>query len=193
MASADFLQFRRMSPRAFRGCQIPSLLHGPARPPRVSSYSFPSPICRIYTTGFGQYWTSLCLASSSVPQMPSMRFLFVRPRVCLQFPSDSSSRRTPLPSAMVPTAKSIKVFHLVEYAHAGRTRTKIRAPSGSPDADLMRMHPCKGHRGGAIPPGTRPLLPRRAAPGRDRRPSEEPPRPPGKRRCPRPCHPVRSS
>lgn len=70
-----------------------------ARPPRVNLHAFPSPICRIYTTGFGQYWTSCCFAHSSAPQMPYMRFLFVRPRVCIRLLSDSTSRWTPLPSA----------------------------------------------------------------------------------------------
>ena len=31
--------------------------------------------------------------------MPSMWFLFVKPRVCIRLPSDSTSRWTPLPSA----------------------------------------------------------------------------------------------
>jgi len=50
----------------------PFFLRQPARPPRVSAITFPSYICHIYTMGFGQYWTSLCVASSSVPQMPYM-------------------------------------------------------------------------------------------------------------------------
>ena len=32
-------------------------------------------------------------------KVPLMQFLFVRPRLCLRLPSDSASRRTPLPSA----------------------------------------------------------------------------------------------
>ena len=32
-------------------------------------------------------------------KMPYMQFLFVRPRFCLRLPSDSASRRTPLPLA----------------------------------------------------------------------------------------------
>ena len=70
-----------------------------ARPPRLRAVTFLSFICRIYTTGFGQYLTSSCLADSSVLYMPYMRFLFVRPRVCFRLTSDSTSRWTPLPSA----------------------------------------------------------------------------------------------
>ena len=92
MASADFSQFVVTTDFILR-------FHLPVRPPRVRAITFPSCICHIYTMGFGQYWTSLCLASSSVPQLPYMWFLFVRPRVCLRLPSDSASRRTPLPSA----------------------------------------------------------------------------------------------
>ncbi|MPM40494.1 hypothetical protein SDC9_87138 [bioreactor metagenome] len=50
----------------------------------------------IYTTGFGQYWTSFCYANSSAPQLPSMQFPFVGSGFCRRFPSDSASRRTPL-------------------------------------------------------------------------------------------------
>ena len=46
--------------------------------------------------GFGQYWTSLCLASSSVPSQPCIQFLFVSSRVCVRLPSDSTSPWTPL-------------------------------------------------------------------------------------------------
>ena len=70
-----------------------------ARPPQLRTATFLSYICRIYTTGFGQYGTLSCLADSSAPQMPYMRFLFVRPRVCFRLTSDSASRRTPLPLA----------------------------------------------------------------------------------------------
>ena len=58
--------------------------------------TFTSSICCIYASEFGQYWTSFCLGNSSVPNTPYMQFLFVRPRFCLQLPSDSTSRWTPL-------------------------------------------------------------------------------------------------
>lgn len=69
------------------------------RPPRVSIITFTSYICCIYALKFGQYWTSLCVGNSSVSSMPYIQFLFVRPRFCRRLPSDSASRRTPLPLA----------------------------------------------------------------------------------------------
>ena len=69
------------------------------RPPRVSVITFTSYICCIYALKFGQYWTSFCVGNSSVSSTPSIQFLFVRPRFCLRLPSDSASRRTPLPLA----------------------------------------------------------------------------------------------
>ena len=71
----------------------------PMRPPRVSVTTFTSYICCIYILKFGQYWTLLCMGSSSVSSMPCMQFLFVRPRLCRGLPSDSTSRWTPLPLA----------------------------------------------------------------------------------------------
>ena len=97
MASADFCQFKRV------------LLHGllsrnaspqpSGRPPRVRAIAFiPSTRC-IYCMGFGQYWTSFCLANSSAPRQPCIQFLFIEPGLCLQLLSDSTSRWTPLLSA----------------------------------------------------------------------------------------------
>ena len=68
----------------------------PLRPPRISALTFIPYICRIYTTKFGQYRTSLCSASSSTLHMPYMRFLFVRPGFCYCLLSDSTSQWTPL-------------------------------------------------------------------------------------------------
>ena len=69
------------------------------RPPRVSIITFTSYICCIYALKFGQYWTSFCVGNSSVSSTPYIQFLFVRPRFCRRLPSDSASRRTPLPLA----------------------------------------------------------------------------------------------
>ena len=45
--------------------------------------------------------------------LPHMRFLFVGPGLCLRLPSDSASRRTPLPSGYrFPPPGSEKDFHL---------------------------------------------------------------------------------
>ena len=65
MASADFLQF--VVTAAFGFSYFPS-----ARPPRVSATAFLPRNRHIYRTGFGQHWTSCCLAHSSVPVRPSM-------------------------------------------------------------------------------------------------------------------------
>ena len=94
MASADFLRFVVTMLR-FEFVYSSAL----ARPPRVSVTTFTSYICCIYTLKFGQYWTSFCIGNSSISSMPYMQFLFVRPRLCFRLPSDSASRRTPLPSA----------------------------------------------------------------------------------------------
>ena len=76
-----------------------SVLRPIARPPQLRTVTFLSYICHIYTAEFGQYWTLLCLASSSAPHMPYMWFLFVRPRVCFRLTSYSTSRWTHLPLA----------------------------------------------------------------------------------------------
>ena len=68
----------------------------PLRPPRISALTFIPYICRIYISRFGQYWTLLCVASSSALILPYMRFLFVRPGFCYCLLSDSTSRWTPL-------------------------------------------------------------------------------------------------
>ena len=65
MASADFLQF--VVTTAFGFSYFPS-----ARPSRVSATAFLPRNRHIYRTGFGQHWTSCCLAHSSVPVRPSM-------------------------------------------------------------------------------------------------------------------------
>ena len=94
MTSADFSQFVVTMLRFEYVYSYTSV-----RPPRVSATTFTSCICCIYTLKFGQYWTLLCIGSSSVSSMPCMQFLFVRPRLCRRLPSDSASRRTPLPLA----------------------------------------------------------------------------------------------
>ena len=69
------------------------------RPPQVRAITFISCNCCIYCMEFVQYWTLLCIANSSVPRQPCIQFLFVSSRFCLWLPSDSASRRTPLPLA----------------------------------------------------------------------------------------------
>ena len=58
---------------------------------------------------------------------PYMRFLFVRPEVCLHLPSDSSSRWTPLVfSYALPSTGRAPDFHPLDFAHAGRTMRACR-------------------------------------------------------------------
>jgi len=61
MASADFSQQALLRLSDFFSYSTS------VRSPRVRAITFPSSICHIYMMGFGQYWTLLCIASSSVP------------------------------------------------------------------------------------------------------------------------------
>ena len=97
MASADSCPFSHTSLYGLSVLKyIPNLL---VRSPRVRTITFIPYTCCIYSKGFGQYRTLFCFASSSAPHKPYMQFLFIRPGFCRRLPSDSSSRRTPLPLA----------------------------------------------------------------------------------------------
>jgi len=68
----------------------------------------------------------------------SIRFLFVKPALCLQLPSDSASRRTPLLFGYtLPLAGWVKDFHLQVVATATTAIktapvTALRAMPGAP-------------------------------------------------------------
>ena len=97
MASADSSPFSHTSLyRLLVLIYFPNVL---VRSPRVRTITFIPYTCCIYSKGFGQYWILLCHASSSTPHKPYIQFLFIRPELCRRLPSDSSSRRTPLPLA----------------------------------------------------------------------------------------------
>ena len=130
MASADFLPF---VVTMFRFEYVYSF--SPTRPPRVSVTTFASYICCIYTLKFGQYWTSFCYGNSSVSSMPYMQFLFVRPRLCLRLPSDSTSRWTPLPLA---NSSYCQVCSGLSPPSDSACRAHIVKTAGM---DLM-IHPC---------------------------------------------------
>ena len=93
------------------------------RSPGVSLPTFLSSICRIYCLIFPRiFWTSVCFATLS-RWANLMRFVFLRPRFCLELPSDSASPRTPLFSAsgshiLTPT---VNFHHLVDR-HARHTK-----------------------------------------------------------------------
>lgn len=71
----------------------------PRRSPRVLRIHFPAHACRIYVMAFR---ASIGLRTSwtAYPAMPPrIRFLFVRPAICLGLPSNSRSPAQPLPLA----------------------------------------------------------------------------------------------
>ena len=58
---------------------------------------------------------------------PHIGFLSVRPDVCRRLPSDSVSRRTPLPLAVTfPLSGRFRDLHPLEYVRAGRTKNSAR-------------------------------------------------------------------
>ena len=68
------------------------------------------------------YWALTCCAALPT-EACLMWFLFVRPEVCRQLPSDSTSRWTPLLLAMcLPLQGRTRDFHPLDCAHAGRTQ-----------------------------------------------------------------------
>ncbi|MDR1537881.1 MAG: hypothetical protein LBU32_07765, partial [Clostridiales bacterium] len=69
---------------------------GPAGQERPLSPHISAKVCCMR---FGRHWTSLCFASSSGASQPPVWFVYLRPRACLQLPSDSTPRWTPLPLA----------------------------------------------------------------------------------------------
>ena len=111
-------------------CSALPTFYASVRPPRVRTKSFPSSACRIYDCWF-RVALGLHLSWEAYPQhSPYMRFLFVRPRVCLQLPSDSASRQTPLLfSYALPTTGRARDLHPLDFAHAGRTKSNAEIPS----------------------------------------------------------------
>ena len=92
---------------------------------------FPPYACRIYPHVFRMTIGLRLLQQSYPTYRPSMRFLSVRPDFCHRLPSDSTSRWTPLPSAICfPSLGRIRDFHPLEHAHAGRTAKVARNDPG---------------------------------------------------------------
>ena len=57
--------------------------------------------------------------------LPQIQFVYLDPCVCLQLPSDSASRPTPLPLANGRRSPApIPDFHRRDDAHAGRTKKR---------------------------------------------------------------------
>ena len=69
---------------------------------------------------------------------PYMWFLFVRPRVCLQLPSDSTSRWTPLLFSY--TFPTTRVCSGLSPVRARPWRANKKNPSGTPERKCSIMH-----------------------------------------------------
>ena len=66
------------------------------------------------------------ISSLILIQRPCIGFLSVGPDVCRRLPSDSVSRRTPLPLAVTfPLSGRFGDFHPLEYVRAGRTKKRL--------------------------------------------------------------------
>ena len=65
---------------------------------------------------------------------PYTKFLFIGPTFCRRLPSDSVSRRTPLPLAVTfPLSGRFGDLHPLEYVRAGRTTKAPWSESRGPD------------------------------------------------------------
>jgi hypothetical protein len=91
-------------------------------------------------TDLGHYGTLLCDASSSSHAMPYIRFLFIGPRVCLQLPSDSTSRWTPLPLANSSCCQACSKFAPPSYrpCRAQSSRKWVIIANGNMNSTLSR-------------------------------------------------------
>ena len=105
----------------------------PMRPPRVSVTTFASYICCIYTLKFGQYWTLLCLGSSSVSMCLVCSSCSSDRGFALGFLQTPPHDGRPCPWLTVPTAKSVADFHRQVITRAERTRQ-----AADPIMDLPR-------------------------------------------------------
>ena len=96
----------------------------PYRPPQLRCAIFPSIyLPHLLNISSDSYWASVCLAT--LPDIPSLicDFCPSDQRFAIRLPSDSTSRWTPLPSAVsFPLSGHSTDFHRLDYAHAGRTK-----------------------------------------------------------------------
>jgi len=99
------------------------------RPPTVRRITFIPSTGIIYTTRIRAVdGTSFCLANSSCG-LCLMMFVFLRPELCRQLPSDSTSRWTPLLLAngwQLPAP--ITDLHRLVMRHAWRTKKTAASP-----------------------------------------------------------------
>ena len=106
MASGDSKPFNHTSLRGLLVLKknIPNL---PVRSPRVRTITFIPSTCCIYFISFGQYWTSLCVASSSGLCSLSCSFCSSGRDFAAGFLQIRSHPRHPCLWLMIPTAKFI--------------------------------------------------------------------------------------
>ncbi|SDK91407.1 hypothetical protein SAMN05216192_1611, partial [Paenibacillus typhae] len=111
------------------------------RPPRVRAITFPSSICHIYILEFGQYWTLLCSASSSVPACLLCDFCSSDRGFASGFLQIPPRGGHPCPWLTVPTAKPVADFHRQVIAHAGRTPKSPLDEEGF-QYSISSIYPC---------------------------------------------------
>src|ERR1035438_341337 len=120
MASADFWRFipaplSAGSPRANRRTS-PGIAHSPSRL-CLSDLRHGAP-CK--------YW-ALRLCARSPRRAASIRFLFVRPALCLRLPPDSASRRTPLAGQLTLTLAACAEDLPLQVGAPGRAHARKEA------------------------------------------------------------------
>jgi len=112
-----------------------SIMH---RPPPLRCIVFHSiHLPHLHSIPLDSYWASVCLAT--LPDMPCLicDFCPSDQRFAIRLPSDSTSRWTPLSLAIhFPLSGCVKDFHLLDYAHAGRTR---KDPERQAARGLLRL------------------------------------------------------
>src|SRR5574344_50737 len=90
---------------------------------KVLNTFFPPYVCLIYCGRSEQLLSFVLLSRLTHDLEPYIKFLYVRPDVCLRLPSDSLSRRTPLSSAEhFPLLGRDRDLHPLEWHHARRTQ-----------------------------------------------------------------------
>lgn len=130
MGEADFCGFSHISRYGLLLWVALNPLAGsmPRRFPRVRAITFLPCNHHIYRIGFGQHWTSSCVADCSALIRPSMWFLFVGSGVCphvfsvtsglLQIPPRNGY---PCLQLTLSAAERVADFHHQVIAHTGRT------------------------------------------------------------------------
>ena len=95
------------------------------RPPRIRTSSFRSCTCpSLLPQSLAASDFALCRRLVRLKQ-PQIGFVYLRSSFCLQLPSDSASRLTPLLLANGRRSPApVRDFHPIDDAHAGRTTKK---------------------------------------------------------------------